>query len=543
MTHYQLKIALVVDDIHLPAWQIAMLRKIASQEGIRICLVLLADKAKVWPLNPAKFNFFKRLRRLESNLLETTYPADEPENISSFFDGGFIKLNSELAKKNHAAKAINLVINLTNSPKLPAYLIEDSNYGVWHYFYNSHLERAVAWAGLQEFNLSQDAILSGVMVTSRYFAKPRYLWISYTSKQCLLSKTHDNLLWKMAEFLPVLCQQATQFECGRKFIQSRHLDTLIDKVTCLDSVCYCVLITENFFILLLGFIYAHLRRLVYKLTLNKTWVLLKAEHDPIQAFSQTDQSSLLYSVNEGFVADPCLVEEKGEPYLFFEEYVEATKRGRLVCLKLQDCDKGSSPLVVLEKDYHLSYPFVFKSEGVWYLIPESAENHTIDLYRCVQFPERWEFVKSLMTGVKAYDATVYQHLGRWWMFVNLQPHPSTSPNELLYLFSAESLFADQWQAHPANPIVHHADKARSAGALFERDGVIYRPSQNCAGSYGRGLNLNAIIEWNEHSYKEKTVAQCIPQGQVSLQGMHSFSCLGNTVISDGIYTRKRWRKA
>lgn len=543
MTNYPLKIALVIEDLYLPAWQVAMIRRLINQNGLKIELILLADKHKVWPLNPVKFNFFKKLQCLESRLIETSYSASQLENISSLFDGAFVKLTADSAKQQYFKKSINLVINLSSNSKLPEYLIEYSSYGVWHYFYNSHLERDVNWAGLQEFNLNQDGIFSGVIVYSAYFAEFRYLWISYTSKQCSLSKTRDNLLWKMLEFIPVLCQRAARFKGGKSFIQSHHLDNLITKVTGLESVCYCPLWTENLLILAVGFLHTHLRRLVYKLTLNKTWILLKSEQDPVQDFQQTNQAQILYIRSKGFVADPCLIEENGEHYVFFEEYLESTQRGRLVCANLQDFASNKAPKVVLEKDYHLSYPFVFKSAGIWYLVPESAEKRAIDLYRCVQFPDQWEFVKTLMTNIDAYDATFYWHLGRWWMFVNLRPHPSTSPNELLYLFSAEDLLADHWQAHPANPIINHADKARSAGALFERDGVIYRPSQNCAGSYGRGLNLNAIIEWNEHTYKEKTVAQCIPQGQASLHGMHSFSCLGNTVISDGIYTHKRWRKA
>ncbi|TXH69279.1 MAG: hypothetical protein E6Q83_11050 [Thiothrix sp.] len=542
MANHPLKIALIIEDVYLPTWQALMLRRLISQEQVSIELVLLIDKPRSWPLNPAKFNFFRKLRQLESRLFETTQSADQLENISGWFDGGFIKLSANIAKEQYFHKSINLVLNLSRHTKLPNYLIENSNYGVWQYFYNSHLDRDKNWAGIQEFNLDQETIISGVIVYSAYFKEPRYLWVSQTSKQCLLSKTRDNLLWKMLEFMPVLAQQATRVESGKKFIQSRHLDTLIDKLVSLDRVCYCILWTENFLVLALGFLYAHLKRLAYKMTLNKTWVLLKSEQGAIQSFKQLDQAQILYTVDQGFAADPCLVEENGEQFLFFEEYQESTKRGRLVCTKLQDCATNKAPLIILEKDYHLSYPFVFKSEGIWYLVPESAEKRSIDLYRCVQFPDQWEFVKSLMSNIDAYDATFYQYLGRWWMFVNIRPHQSSSPNEMLYLFSAEHLLAEHWQAHPANPIVHHADKARPAGALFESNGVIYRPSQNCAGSYGRGLNLNAIIEWNEHTYKEKTVAQYIPQGKASLQGMHTFSYLGNTVISDGIYTRKRWQK-
>lgn len=546
MTVYPLNIALIVEDIHLPAWQAALLRRLSAQTYIQIKLVLLAEQSRTWSLNPVKFRFFKKIRELEAKLLETTHPADQLVNISGLLDSSFVKLNSAIAKVEYFNKAINLVVNLTAKDKLPEYLIANTQYGVWYYFYNSHLERSSRWAGIQEFNLNQDGIVSGVMVKSAYFKQDRYLWVSYTSKQCLLSKTHDNLLWKMLEFIPVLCQQANSFETGKKFIQHRHLATLVDKLIYIDSICYCVLVTENFLILLLSFLATHLKRLINKLTVHKQWVLLKTEKNPIDHFSKTDQSKLLYAPTKGFAADPCLVEEKGEQYVFFEEYLENKKRGRIVCAKLVDLERLGNkvePIPVLERDYHLSYPFVFKDADTWYLVPESAENRSLDLYRCTQFPDQWEFVKSLLTDIDAYDATLHQYAGRWWIFVNIRPHLSSSPNELLYLFSANNLLADQWQAHPANPIINHADKARSAGALFEKDGVIYRPSQNCAGSYGRGLNLNAIIEWNEQTYKEISVAQCIPSGRASLEGMHSISCLGNTIISDGIYTRKRWRKA
>ena len=544
MNTHLLNIALIVEDIHLPAWQVHMLRQLNAQSYINIKLVLLVDKPRQWIFDKAKFNFFRRIRYFESKLLETTHPADEKINISSLFDGGFVKLNSELAKDKYFSETINLVINLSTEAKLPEFLVKSTSYGVWNYFYNSHLERSVNWAGLQEFNLNREGIVSGVLVESTYFKSARYLWVSYSSKQCLLSKTHDNLLWKMAEFIPILCQQASNFSNGKKFIQDRHLKNLIDKIIYIDSTCYCSLITENFLALTIGFLAAHLKRLAVKLTLHKQWVLLKSEaSSPVEAFADHHQSKILYNPQQGFAADPFLVEEQGEQYLFFEEYVEATGRGRLVCAKLTDLEKNIQPQVVLEKDYHLSYPFVFKNEDTWYLVPESAENRTVDLYRCTHFPERWEFVKTLLNDVDAYDATLYPYAGRWWIFVNLRPHFSTSPNELLYLFSADNLLAEDWLPHPANPIINHADKARPAGALFESEGVIYRPSQNCAGSYGRGLNLNAIIEWNEHSYKEKTVAVCIPNGKSSLTGMHSLSSSDSTIISDGIYTRKRWQKA
>ena len=46
----------------------------------------------------------------------------------------------------------------------------------------------------------------------------------------------------------------------------------------------------------------------------------------------------------------------------------------------------TNPKVVISNKYHMSYPFVFNYEGVCYMIPESAENGSLELYICHKFP-------------------------------------------------------------------------------------------------------------------------------------------------------------
>ena len=45
------------------------------------------------------------------------------------------------------------------------------------------------------------------------------------------------------------------------------------------------------------------------------------------------------------------------------------------------------------------------------MIPESAENRTIELYRFRVFPDDLEFVHILMENVEAYDATLVEYNG------------------------------------------------------------------------------------------------------------------------------------
>ncbi len=96
----------------------------------------------------------------------------------------------------------------------------------------------------------------------------------------------------------------------------------------------------------------------------------------------------------------------------------------------------TEPKAVIRRPYHLSYPFIFEWHGDDYLIPESASNRTIELYRCVRFPDEWEFQHCLMEGISAYDATLVEHQGRWWMFAAVKAREGASTWDELCIFHA-----------------------------------------------------------------------------------------------------------
>ena len=128
------------------------------------------------------------------------------------------------------------------------------------------------------------------------------------------------------------------------------------------------------------------------------------------------------------------------------------------------------------------------------MIPESAENRTIELYRFRVFPDDLEFVHILMENVEAYDATLEEYNGLWWMFANVKPHAGASSWDELCLFYSDSPISSTWHPHPLNPVVSDVRCARPAGNLFVQDIYLYRPSQNSSHRYGYGLNINRILD-------------------------------------------------
>ena len=189
-----------------------------------------------------------------------------------------------------------------------------------------------------------------------------------------------------------------------------------------------------------------------------------------------------------FWADPFILKRQNTSYLFFEEYAYKTHLGHIACAVIDANGEIGEPQVALERPYHLSYPFLFEHRGEFYMIPETAQNRAIEVYRCTRFPDQWEFHKTLMPDVQAMDATLFEHSLRWWMFVNIA-HEGGSTWDELHLFYADDPLSTDWTPHPMNPVVSDVRSARPAGRLFRRDGRLVRPSQDSSLRYGYALNF------------------------------------------------------
>ena len=239
-------------------------------------------------------------------------------------------------------------------------------------------------------------------------------------------------------------------------------------------------------------------------------------------------------------ADPFVIYRNETYHIFVEDMPFKTKRG---CISVIDVDAEgtcSEPVVALETPYHLSYPCVFQWQNQDFMIPETSQNRTVELYRCVDFPHQWELDMVLMADVLAYDATPLQYNGKWWLFVNLAEKEGASDRDELFVFYADYLRTTEWTPHPLNPIVSDVKCARPAGQLFTQDGKLYRPSQNSLHYYGYGLKLNEIVVLSETEYVERAVSAVEPVWDTRVYGIHTLSQAEQMTCIDGIIYRNRF---
>lgn len=240
----------------------------------------------------------------------------------------------------------------------------------------------------------------------------------------------------------------------------------------------------------------------------------------------------LVSPKGTFWADPFPVKYNDRYFIFTEEYVYKNKKGHITVIEMNENLDYKNSTKVLEKDHHLSYPFIFQWCGDYYMIPETAHARSIELYRCAAFPFDWKLEKILLSDIKAVDTTLAEINGLWWMFVNVGID-GTSNDVDLYLFYANTPMGP-WKPHKRNPVKSDVRSARSAGRIFFWQGEMYRPSQDCSEGYGHAIAINKIICIDTDRYIEAEVSKILPQWSSNVVANHTLNSCENLTVIDGM---------
>ena len=195
------------------------------------------------------------------------------------------------------------------------------------------------------------------------------------------------------------------------------------------------------------------------------------------------------------------------------------------------------PEVVLERPYHLSYPFVFEHRGHWYMIPETRGHRTVELYISRDFPRRWELCRTLLDNVDAVDATLWNDGQRWWMFAGMNESRGAYKWTDLHLFHTDDPVEGEWKPHPLNPVVTDVRRSRPAGRIFRRNGAVYRPAQDGSVRYGYGLRMHEVTELSLDRYEEQEVYALEPNWAPDVCGVHTINHAGAFTMADARIVR------
>jgi len=232
------------------------------------------------------------------------------------------------------------------------------------------------------------------------------------------------------------------------------------------------------------------------------------EHAPFNLIAPSGITNPVLTANDvtdvsaGFVADPFLFYENDQWHMFFEVFNLTSSHGDIGLASSSDGFHWNYERIVLSENYHLSYPFILKYDGKYYMIPESFGQKSVKLYEAVNFPYDWRHFSTLVSGKDFADPTVFYYDNTWWMFVS---NPASSN---CYLYYSEQL-TNGWTEHPKSPIVRNdKSKARPGGRSFVFDnGRIIRIAQKCDIVYGELVRAFEVDVLSRTDYREHEVSE------------------------------------
>lgn len=241
----------------------------------------------------------------------------------------------------------------------------------------------------------------------------------------------------------------------------------------------------------------------------------------------------IHSPKKFTFADCFYVEDQRRHFIFFEEVDDQHPVGFLSVLEIFKDGTYTEPQTILKLDYHLSYPCVFKIENDWYMIPETSANKTVELWKCTEFPLKWEKLSNLLEDIEAVDTTPFYHEGIWYLFTSTRRNCKKF-GDRLDLFYTEDILQPDWKEHPQNPVCKGQQQFRMAGKPFIYNGKLVRPSQDSLKRYGGNIELKQIIKLSPMVYQEQLLEVILPDWKKEDDGCHTINAENNFVVLDAI---------
>jgi hypothetical protein len=551
----KVRVGLMLDSYSVPHWVYRMIERIQRDGHAEIALVI-SNQSDSQPArgfwDKIKGNhgqlFYLALLKIEGALYRPSWDpfaetdlrpllSDTPEltvqPVQKRYSDYFTRADTDQIKSCELDVLVRLGFRI-----LRGEILRCARLGVWSYHHGDNDYNRGGPAGFWEVLQGWQETGSILQVLTEDLDGGEVLYKSQAQTDLWsLSRNRANLYWKSLSFLPRKIAELHNLgepEFTRALKESnQHPSFYTGK---LYKVPRGLELSRLFLAHLCKYAVAKIRSLFY----FDQWILLYDLKKKPGISSSFWRFKKIVPPKDRIWADPFAIYKDRLYHIFIEEMPLRSNKGHIAHMTIDGDGHWTAPVKIIEEPYHLSYPFVFEHEGAYYLVPETAENRTIDLYECVDFPNKWQRVKTLIGDISAVDATLHQQDGKWWLFANIRENKGASTLDELFLFHAEDLLDDTWHPHPQNPIVSDVRSARPAGRLFTYNGNLYRPSQDNSGIYGSGMCINHVTALTETRYSESCVGKIEPDWEKRMTGTHTLNFCDKLTVSDGLLRRARF---
>lgn len=255
------------------------------------------------------------------------------------------------------------------------------------------------------------------------------------------------------------------------------------------------------------------------------------------ALRKKPQGSILTDKNTPFLivpnpkgmwaADPFIFEKDNRLFIFAELFSLKQWRGKIgYCVY----ENGffSKWKIILDEDYHFSYPNVIFSNDNVYLMPETGSIGEVAFYSSENLNSVWKKEKILLKYGKTVDSIFLDEKRMLTYKMN-----GKNKNELILLCKDSD---DSWQI--SDKRVDIDEVLRPGGAIFSSNDEIYRPAQDCRKMYGGALEFLKLNDNGNFLPTEISVCRLEPfdikvkDFKKQIVGTHTYNSTNNFEIID-----------
>ncbi len=546
MTPAKLKLGIMLDSYQIPAWIYHSIDRIVNSTFAEFSLIVLNENANIHHANSGisknKSTIVYRIfNRIDEKIFLRGNNASTGMDVGELLSGVPVMKVKPLIKEaaiyfdpadidEIRGYGLDIFVKI-GFEKLQGDILSASKHGVWTYTFEGNPH------GFWEVMKGQPETKEELIILSEESKDSRIIYRSSSSTYPFSPARNKNRsLWKSSTFM--------SRQIAFLYFQGEKKFAMETEKYCMDDGLHALKGTETLPSNLMSlWLIARLatriiREMFFRIFFLDGWFLMfDLEANGSKPFK--NYKKMVPHKNK-FWADPHITRVNGKYYIFLEEFSREKNKGHISVIEMDELGDWKEPVKVLEKDYHLSYPFIFEWENKYYMVPESRANRTIDLYECTEFPGKWIFKQCLMENISAVDTTLVRYSNRWWLFTAMAENEAAGPNVALYLFSKDDLFGGEWKAHPLNPIISDVKNARPAGSIFIKNGKLFRPSQDCSKDYGYGFDLNEIEILSETDYCERKTLSARPDWDKKIRATHTFATHGNLTVIDALRLNPRF---
>lgn len=191
---------------------------------------------------------------------------------------------------------------------------------------------------------------------------------------------------------------------------------------------------------------------------------------------------------------------------------------------------------IIRENYHMSFPNVFCHDGDLYMIPETYNDNSVHLYKCIDFPYDWVRMPDLITGVHLVDHSLLED-----DFTYVISYDIDRKCTRCFFINWDELKFEEFY-----PDGNYSNE-RPGGTFFTKDNKLFRVIQDCNNRYGEYLKIYEVdglsrVSFNEHLFKTIMVNDLSFDKNLGFDRVHQYSVSEDFEMIDFTYNRFYWNK-